>query len=280
LGLFALAPAKVNLTLEVLGRRADGYHELRSVMLAVSLCDELRVEPADHTSIACDLPALATPENLAFRPVELVRAELGRPDGLRITLAKRIPEAAGLGGGSSDGAAALELAQTAWGVRLPAERERDLALRLGSDVPFFLGTGAAEIAGRGEICRALAVPDCWLVLMHPPMKLPTAGVFRAVGPADYTDGARTRELASRITRGESLLPAWLFNGLERAAFVSRPELAGYRDRMAACGVEAIHVSGSGPTLFAPARDQARRAHGAEPWGSRLSGHGRRANVPR
>lgn len=270
----ALAPAKVNLTLELLGRREDGYHEIRSVMVAISLCDEINVEPAPETSLTCSVPSLANERNLVCRAVELVRREIGRSDGLRIHLEKRIPEAAGLGGGSSDGAMALELAQQAWGVRLPETRARELAAQLGSDVPFFLGAGAEVVSGRGELSDPLPVPPLYLVLVHPPLALSTAAVYRAVLPEDYTDGARTRELARHIAQGERVQPAWLFNGMEPAAYRRGAELARYRDMMLDAGAGLVRVSGSGPTLFTVCDDHA----SAEALAQELARHGLAARV--
>src|SRR5688500_15047283 len=132
------AHAKVNLTLEVLGKRADGFHDIRSVMQRISLADTLTVERAEGLTLTCSDPGLEGPENLVWRAAELLRTECGVAEGAALRLEKRIPVAAGLGGGSSDAAAALRGLNELWRLRLSGERLWELGARLGSDVPFFL----------------------------------------------------------------------------------------------------------------------------------------------
>ncbi|MGL5096908.1 MAG: 4-(cytidine 5'-diphospho)-2-C-methyl-D-erythritol kinase, partial [Planctomycetia bacterium] len=151
--LTVFAPAKVNLHLEVLGKRRDGYHELETLFLAVSLFDELEFHPAPPgvTTLECDVPHLGTGrENLVVRAVELVRRETGRNDGVRLVLTKRIPLQAGLGGGSSDAAAAIAGLDRWWKLGWSKERQASLGAELGSDVSFFFYSPAAVGRGRGE----------------------------------------------------------------------------------------------------------------------------------
>ena len=150
--------AKVNLALEVLGKRDDGYHEIATVMQAVDLCDRLTVETADTVSLVVSDPALPTDDgNLIVRAAAMLGEAAGATKGARITLDKHIPVAAGLGGGSSDAAATLWALNRLWGLRWSRDRLAGLAVRLGMDVPFFLGTGRVLATGRGEQLKPL--PD-------------------------------------------------------------------------------------------------------------------------
>src|SRR6476469_7269340 len=175
------APAKVNLFLEVLGKRADGYHEIATLMLAIDLEDELDVAPAEsgELSLTCDDPALPTgPENLVLKAASRLRAETGTSAGARIHLRKRIPWAAGLGGGSSDAAAALEGLNELWKLGLSTAALARVGSDIGSDVPFFLNGPAAWCTGRGEVVTPVKVgKPLDLVLVKPAEGLGTAEVY-------------------------------------------------------------------------------------------------------
>jgi 4-diphosphocytidyl-2-C-methyl-D-erythritol kinase len=162
-----LAHAKINLTLDVLGRRPDGYHELRSVMQTVSLADELTVEAAPHLSLEVDRDGSSPPghagvpegrANLVWRAAEELRRRRGYQGGARLRLCKRIPAAAGLGGGSSDAAATLLSLNALWGLRCSRADLVEVAAALGSDVPFFLWGGTALVSVRGERVQPLLLP--------------------------------------------------------------------------------------------------------------------------
>ena len=142
------APAKINLTLEVLGRRDDGYHEVRSVMQAVSLGDCLTFNPSDEMLFECNLPGWSAERSLVSRVVARLQEVGGRKKGARITIAKRIPLASGLGGDASDAAAVLLGLNELWQLHLSLERLIEIAAGLGSDVPFFLRSGTALSSGR------------------------------------------------------------------------------------------------------------------------------------
>ena len=142
--------AKINLTLEILGKRADGFHEVRTVMQTVGLADRLEVSAAADLSFTCSDPALATPDNLVYRAARLLQAEYAVRTGAALRLEKRIPVAAGLGGGSSDAAATIVALNRLWNLQLSLTEQRRLAARLGSDVPFILTGGTALATGRGE----------------------------------------------------------------------------------------------------------------------------------
>ena len=175
------AYAKINLGLKVLGRRPDGYHNILSVFQTVDLSDSLRFEPSTvgSTQIVCDHSGVPTgPENLVHRAIEVLRSATGIRKGVRVILKKRIPMGAGLGGGSSDAAAALRALNRAWGLALSPEALRELAGRLGSDVFFFLSPGTAVVSGRGEQVRYISWPeDAFYVLVNPGFEVSTRWAY-------------------------------------------------------------------------------------------------------
>ena len=196
-------PAKINLTLEVLGKRDDGYHEIASVMQAVSLFDTLTLSMAEDVQLISDVPEIGTRDNLVYRTAELLKREKGVDEGVEIRLSKGIPIAAGMGGGSSDAAATLLGLNHLWGLGVDIEELTGLAVRLGSDVPFFLSGGTALAEGRGERITPLPTPPTtWLALaLQPnPLENKTAAAYKALTPRDYTDGQKTARLASLLKR--------------------------------------------------------------------------------
>src|SRR3989442_1234932 len=197
------AAAKVNLALDVLGRRDDGYHEIATVMQAVDLSDRLVLEDADVLELrttASDVPTDGT--NLALKAALTLREMAGSSRGTRITLEKRIPVAAGLGGGSTDAAAVLVGLNRLWGLRWPKARLAEVAVRVGMDVPFFLHGGAALATGRGEQLEPLSSWALALVLVNPSVAASTAEIYGGVQPAMYSDGGRTRGMAAALLSRE------------------------------------------------------------------------------
>ncbi len=259
-GCFIRAYAKINLTLDVLGRRADGYHELATVMQEIDLYDTLCLTATDdgRVQLLCSVPELNNTENLVVRAAELVRRQLRLEQGVRIELLKRIPVAAGLGGGSSDAAAVLLALQR----QLPLSQTDllDLAAALGSDVPFFLTGGLALCEGRGERVQPLdaQLPPSmrWLLLLKPAISISTAAVFRNLSASDYTDGSHSRAVCTALAEGRSPEPQDLHNALERGVLEHYPEVARAREAMLQAGAPLVRLSGSGPTLFAPFADLA------------------------
>jgi 4-diphosphocytidyl-2-C-methyl-D-erythritol kinase len=249
------APAKVNLTLEVLGRRPDGYHEIRSVMQAISLVDHLRVVPAERLQLTCNRRDLERPSNLVWRAAHELLRESGQRAGAAMRLEKHIPTAAGLGGGSSDAAAALSALNALWKLGLSRATLRHLAARLGSDVPFFLGDTACALAeGRGERITPIApLTSRWIVLVKPPFGISAADVYRAFPSAGWSDGARTDSwLRQALAGGDVPTP---FNALERIALQLAPAATAARDALLAAGAPHAVMTGSGPTYFALFRDE-------------------------
>jgi 4-diphosphocytidyl-2-C-methyl-D-erythritol kinase len=248
------AHAKVNLTLEVLGRRDDGYHEIVSVLQTIDLHDTLSLEPADDLTLTCDVPELESPDNLVLRAAHLLREASGYRGGCRLSLAKKVPAAAGLGGGSSDAAAALSGLNRLWELGMSLEELTPLAARLGSDVPFFLRGGTAMVQGRGERVRPLPPADIqWVVVLAPRILMPdkTASVYARLSESDFTPGQLTRKLEARIRGGGDVPPQFLFNVFDEVALQAFPDLRRYWDTFRVLGAREIHVAGTGPSLYAP-----------------------------
>jgi 4-diphosphocytidyl-2-C-methyl-D-erythritol kinase len=253
------ARAKVNLGLEVLGRRADGYHALSSLLWAIDLADRVTLEAASTgIAITCDAPDVpVTEDNLAWRAADLVRRETGTTGGVRIHIAKAIPVAAGLGGGSSDAAAVLVGLGRLWGIRLPRPRVQALATALGMDVPFFLGPSPALASGRGEVLHPLAMRQAIpLVVANPGVPLATREVYGALGPADFSDGGRVEALARAGRAGIAAVAAHLVNGLERAASRLWSGLGDVKAALLEAGCLGAVMSGSGPTVIGVAASAA------------------------
>jgi len=250
-------PAKVNLFLEVLARRTDGYHELATLMVAVSLYDTLEFteEPSGATRLLCDHPSLSTgPDNLICRAVELVRRHSGHNGGVDIRLWKRIPLAAGLAGGSSDAAATLAGLNRLWRLGWDRDKLVRLGAELGSDVSFFFAAPAAWCTGRGERIEPMRLGRALdFVLLSPSVGLSTAEVFGGVTvPAEPRDGAAVRQA---VQAGDIVeLGRLLHNRLQPAAERICPVVAGLYARLAGLGPAGQLMSGSGSTVFALCRD--------------------------
>ncbi len=260
-----LAPAKVNLGLSVRFRREDGYHELHTLFASFSLADRLVVEPASE---GLHFQGPYRRENLAYRAAALYLEAAGQPGGVRILLEKRIPEGAGLGGGSSDAAQVLLALQALY----PAEVDLfALARALGADVPFFLLGRAAEARGVGERLKPLALPPVPAVVFFPGLKVPTPLIYRAVRPEDFGPDLPVGAILEALARGEEP-PYW--NSLEGPAFRLFPELKEVRGRMRALGLRGVLMSGSGSAFFglAESPDHARwAAEALGAWGRAWAG---------
>lgn len=251
------APAKVNLFLEVLAKRPDGYHDIATLMVAVGLYDQLEFREGSTGKIVvhCDLPALTTgPDNLVTRAAELLRRRTNCQRGAEIRLSKRIPLAAGLAGGSSDAAATLAGLNDLWTLGLTRAELMALGAELGSDVAFFFATPAAWCTGRGEHVTPLTL-GCPLsfVLVCPPQGLATAEVYRGVKvPEQPLMGEEIRQAAQRGDIGE--IGRRLHNRLQDSAENLCLTVAEYRHRLQQLQPAGCLMSGSGSTLFALCRD--------------------------
>ena len=244
--------AKVNLGLRILGRRPDGYHDLETRFQTIDLCDELELRENLRTLRVrvegAELPA--DDGNLVVRAAQRLRAARPGLPGASILLRKRIPIAAGLGGGSSNAAATLMGLSHLWNLRLPEEELRNLAGSLGADVPFFLVGGCARGSGRGDVITPLDdLPDCRLALVLPGFASSTEAAFREWdGRAWAPDRAPAGQLEAAFRDGD-LSGGSLHNDFEPLLFERYPVLAGHRDRLLRLGATSAALSGSGPALF-------------------------------
>ncbi|QGG48691.1 4-(cytidine 5'-diphospho)-2-C-methyl-D-erythritol kinase [Heliorestis convoluta] len=259
-----MAPAKINLTLDVLGRRTDGYHQVAMVMQTIDLCDTLRVRRRDDKRIFLhggNDEAPPDQSNLVYRTVQLIAETKGLKSGLDIYLEKKIPVAAGLAGGSSDAAAMMKLLNQLWEMQLsPQDMERELA-KLGSDIPFLVQGGTALATGRGEQLQPLpAAPPFWVLLIKPPFGVSTPKVYQALqAPLWQGEPESDQQLAltaNTVTIIEALqknsyeaMIAALGNDLEQVTLQWHPELKEYKQILLDAGVDQAMMSGSGPTIM-------------------------------
>jgi 4-diphosphocytidyl-2-C-methyl-D-erythritol kinase len=248
--------AKINLYLDVLDRRPDGYHNIETIFQTIDLCDELAAEDAPGDIVlTCSDPALDCGEgNLVARAARALRERTGVTRGARLRLTKRIPVAAGLAGGSGDAAAALVALNDVWELGLGPDALVELGAGLGADVPYCLRGGTMAATGRGDVMWPVGpVPEAWYVLLHPGIPVSTAAVYQSdllehseEAPLDGSTPSFRNAIAA-LEGGD--LPAAVFNRMETAVFPVHGELAGFRDRLLAAGCRAAAMSGSGPTLF-------------------------------
>jgi len=246
------SPSKVNLYLEVLGRRDDGYHEIRSIAVLTELCDTivLKRRPSGITVGAEDPQVPSGPENICYRAASVLLRHCSLSAGVSIHIEKRIPIAGGMGGGSSNAAATL------WGLNLlyrlgrPREELMRLGAELGSDVPLFFSRGTAFVSGRGERVEELpALSPRWLVIANPGMEISTASVYRRLRlPLTSEEpGIRMRTLLESGQEDAAL--SYCFNRLEEVVLDAYPAVAALKQRLSLGGAGPVLVSGSGPTVF-------------------------------
>jgi len=245
------APAKINIRLEVIGRRPDGYHELVSIMIPVSLADrlELAARPEEGVALRCfGLPLPEGDGNLVFRAASRFLSEAGIGEGVRIRLHKKIPIAAGLGGGSSDAAATLVGLDAMWPGRLSCGALHELAVGLGADVPFFLSAVPSLARGIGEELEPLANwPHLWYVLVKPPVEVSTAWVYgKLKKPLTTRENDCTFQ---HFRRDGASVVALLENDLESVTEERFPEIRRIKKALLKEGAEGALMTGSGPTVF-------------------------------
>ncbi len=243
--------AKVNLTLEVLGRRADGYHDLATIFCAVALWDRITITPADELRVTCDHPDVPDgADNLCHRAATLLAERCGRDPAVAIEIAKQVPPGGGLGGGSANAAGVLAALNRLWSAGLGDDELRSVAAELGSDCAFFVSGGTATAGGRGERLTPLPAPaEAAVVILGPSRGVSTAAVYGALRGFRPDAGAATEAVAERLTAGALPPPEWLVNDLEAPACVVALELAAERSRLDALGLRTARLSGSGGSWF-------------------------------
>lgn len=245
--------AKINLALDVLYKRPDGYHEVAMVMQAVSLADTITLtsHPGDIV-LNVNIPGLPSDaSNLAYRAAALLKEYAGIQQGVLITLDKRIPLAAGLAGGSADAAAVLKGLNNLWELNLSLDKLSKLAAKLGSDVPFCLYNGTMLATGRGELLSPLSpLPKCYVILAKPAVEVPTAWVYQEF-KADRVQVRPDIAAMSKFLEQGSIdgVAGKLANVLESVTIPAHPEIAKIKESMLKYGAMAALMSGSGPTVF-------------------------------
>jgi 4-diphosphocytidyl-2-C-methyl-D-erythritol kinase len=254
-----LAPAKINLTLEVLAKRRDGFHEIRSVIQTINLCDSLYFRLSQNIGFMCDMPNWIPEESLVSKATSLLQEVTGCTKGATIEINKRIPLISGLGGDSSDATAILRGLNKLWGLSLSPGELLELAVRLGSDMACFLYGGTALVTGRGEVVTPLPpLPHMWIVVMIPPVpRLPgkTKRLYASLNATHYTDGQITERLVALLTKGNEVIPPNLFNIFDDVVYDNFSGLGEYWKQFLEAGTYSVHLAGSGPALFTLVKDK-------------------------
>lgn len=252
--IYEKAPAKINLMLDVLHKRNDGYHEVEMVMTMVDLADRLEMSelPGDTIIISSQAGYIPLDEkNLAFQAARLIKERYNVRSGVYIHLDKHIPVAAGLAGGSSDAAAALRGLNRLWNLNISPEELQVLGAELGSDVPFCVTGGTALATGRGELLKPLnAPPQCWVILAKLPINVSTAEVYRRFRPGAVKEHPSSKQMIEAINNQSfSEVCGAMGNVLEDVTFQLHPEVQQLKETMLRLGADGVLMSGSGPTVF-------------------------------
>ncbi len=255
------APAKINLTLDVLAKRPDGYHEVEMVMTTVDLADrvDLTLTP-DKITLECSVSFVPDDlRNHAFKAAKLLKERYGVKYGARIFIDKQIPVAAGLAGGSSDAAATLRGLNKLWELGLTLDELAEIGAEIGSDVPFCVYGGTALATGRGERISHLSAPaPCWVVLAKPPIGVSTADVYGNLRVNDIAEHPRTADMLRAIREQDfPLMCESLGNVLEEVTLSRYPQVRQIKQLMMESGADGVLMSGSGPTVYALVQKEAK-----------------------
>lgn len=243
---------KVNLALDIVGRRGDGYHDLKMLLQGIDFCDEVEILPARELQVTTDRPDVPDgPGNLAFKAVLLMSERSGRKPNVQVRITKRIFAAAGLAGGSADAAAVLRGLNRLWSLFWPAEKLEKLAAELGSDVPFCIRGGTVLATGRGEILEPLPdLDEHWLVLAKPRIEVSTAWAYRNYSAAAVTERPKLAPLLAAVQANDrQALYAGMGNVLESVTCRTYKEITAIKEEMVRAGAARSLMSGSGPTVF-------------------------------
>ncbi|MDQ0340632.1 4-diphosphocytidyl-2-C-methyl-D-erythritol kinase [Caldalkalibacillus uzonensis] len=256
------APAKINLTLDVLYKRTDGYHEVEMVMTTIDLADRLELKPRDDGNIVVETSASFVPadeRNLAYQAAKLMQERFGVAQGVSIAIEKHIPVAAGLAGGSSDAAATIKGLNQLWQLGLSTEEMAALGAEIGSDVSFCVYGGTALATGRGEQITPLpGPPPFWVVLAKPPIGVSTAHVYQHLDLSRVSERPRAKQMIQALSEQNFLLLVQsLGNVLETVTLQKYPVVKHLKQKMVEFGADGVLMSGSGPTVFALTQKESR-----------------------
>lgn len=252
--IYEKAPAKINLLLDILRKRDDGFHEVEMIMTMVDLADRLEMEelPRDQIVLSSQVGFIPLDEkNLAFQAAKLIKERYGVKKGVYIHLDKQIPVAAGLAGGSSDAAATLRGLNRLWKLELSTDELEVMGAELGSDVPFCVRGGTAIARGRGEKLENISSPpQCWVILAKPPINVSTADVYGKLRANELKEHPSITDMRGALTRQSfPEMCAALGNVLETVTLNRYPEVKQIKECMIRAGADGVLMSGSGPTVF-------------------------------
>ena len=245
---------KINITLEVIGRFPDGYHQIVSVMQAIELCDTLSFKLSfnQHINFICDMPVMQTDDNLVLKAARLLKEYSEHPYGADIHLEKIIPVSSGLGGGSSNAAVTLLSLNQLWDLNLNQDTLTMLAKKIGSDVAFFLNSPSCIAEQKGDtITQIKSVQPTNMVLVVPKIDLQekTKNMYNLISMKDYTDGKLSFKTAKLIESGQLPTHYPMYNIFKKVAMESFPEISLAEKAMIESGASQVQLSGSGPSLF-------------------------------
>ncbi|MDT2601067.1 4-(cytidine 5'-diphospho)-2-C-methyl-D-erythritol kinase [Enterococcus hulanensis] len=258
------APAKINLGLDILGKRPDGLHELAMVMASIDLADRLYLEEIPENKILIETNKAFLPtdkKNHVYEALELVKERFEIKKGLRVKIHKEIPVAAGLGGGSTDSAAALRAVNRLWDLGLTIEELAALGAEVGSDVPYCVYGQTSLVEGFGEKVTPIAsMPQCWVVVVKPRMSVSTRTIFAQIVMEDLYH-PDIEALVSAIEDNDyQKMTENLGNSMEVVTIKKHPIIQQLKDRMLRYGADAAMMSGSGPTVYALCHKYSRAKH--------------------
>lgn len=251
--LLVKAPAKINLALDVLHKRSDGYHEVEMIMTTIDLADRVELTPLNQNQIHIVSQNRYVPDdqrNLAFQAAQLLKERFGVNKGVLISIEKTIPVAAGLAGGSSDAAATLRGLNKLWDLGLTLDELAELGSEIGSDVSFCVYGGTALARGRGEMITQLTPPPtCWVILAKPFIGVSTAEVYRRLDVNKVNHPNIGEMIGALRDHDYQKMCQQVGNVLEDVTLALHPEVAQIKDQMKRFGADAVLMSGSGPTVF-------------------------------
>ncbi|PYZ91545.1 4-(cytidine 5'-diphospho)-2-C-methyl-D-erythritol kinase [Salipaludibacillus keqinensis] len=255
------APAKINLTLDVIGKRDDGYHDVEMIMTTVDLADRIQLTLLEEDLIQIDINVGHVPSdknNLAYQAAKILKEQFNIKTGVSIYIDKQIPVSAGLAGGSTDAAAVLRGLNELWSLGISIDELAEIGLSIGSDVPFCVHGGTAVARGRGEKLTFLpAPPPCWVVLAKPPQGVSTKDIYQRLDLQMMTHPDTKGMIEAIDNQNFKGICQRLENVMEPATFELAPEVSNIKERLIQFGAEGTVMSGSGPTVFSLTKSEAK-----------------------
>ena len=253
--------AKINLLLEIINQRSDGYHNIKSYMVPVDLFDVIEIFdlPRDIIEITCDDKNIPTDRtNLAYKAADSLKRHCKIRNGVRIDIKKRIPTGAGLGGGSSNAGMVLRLLVKKWNLKISNEKLLMIATEIGADVPFFLNPTLSEVSGIGDVVTPMdATFDCFVLIVNPGIEVSTRNVYKGTNIYLLASAARISMKNALEKKNYPLVCKYMNNHLEKFAMTAYPEIAILKNELLKFGFDGVLMSGSGSSVYAVTRDERR-----------------------